>query len=236
MPIPELPHKLTLAHLDSDGILHETADRVGGMTRTEFLRIGVIGSGSLLLAAGASPSKAQTPSKDTRVLNFDLAWEFLQASFYTEAEKLGTVDRMEPGMARWARTFGAHERAHVRILQSVLGESAVKKPRFDFHGVTEDIDSFTKTVVAFEELTTALLLGQAPHFEDHGLIAAVFGLLTVEARHVAWVRHQLDLDPPVLSAFDEPKSLGDADQLIASTNFTTKPLRVVAREAPRFTG
>ena len=236
MSIPQMPHDLTLADLDRDGILQDTGARAGGMTRAEFLRIGVLGSGSLLLALGASPAAAKLPSGDVDVLNFDLAWEYLQASFYTEAEKLGTVGRMEPAMARWARTFGAHERAHVRILQSVLGKQAVKKPRFDFHGVTESIDSFTKTVVAFEELTTALLLAQTPRLEERGLVAAVFSLLTVEARHVAWVRHQLNLNPPVIKAFDEPKSLADADRLIASTNFTTKPLRTIAKEAPRFTG
>lgn len=236
MPTPELPGGLTLADLDCDGILQDTVARAGGITRAEFLRIGVLGSGSLLLALGASPAAAKISSGDVEVLNFDLAWEFLQASFYTEAEKLGTVGRMEPAMAQWARTFGAHERAHVRILQSVLGRQAVKKPRFDFHGVTENINSFTKTVVAFEELTTALLLAQTPRLKERGLVAALFSLLTVEARHVAWVRHQLELSPPVLSAFDEPKSLGDADQLIASTNFTTKPLRTIAKGAPRFTG
>ncbi len=236
MPPPELPKGLTLADFDSDAVLQDTIARVGGMTRAEFLRIGVLGSGSLLVALGAPPASAKSALGDVDVLNFDLAWEFLQASFYTEAEKLGTVDRMDPAMAQWARTFGAHERAHVRILQSVLGAKAVKKPRFDFHGVTENINEFTKTVVAFEELTTALLLAQTPRFKDRALRAALFSLLTVEARHVAWVRHQLKLNPPVLSAFDEPKSLGDADQLIASTNFTTKPLRRVAREAPRFTG
>lgn len=236
MPLPELPYRLTLADFDRDGILQDTLARSGGMTRAEFLRVGALGTGALLLTLGATPAAAQLPSGDFDILNFDLAWEYLQASFYTEAEELGTVDRMDPAMARWARTFGAHERAHVRILKSVLGPQAVKKPRFDFHGTTENIDAFTKTVVAFEELTTALLLGQAPRLEERELVAALFSLLTVEARHVAWVRHQLGINPPVISAFDDPKSMADADGLIASTNFTAKPLRTIAKGAPRFTG
>ena len=95
MTTPELPDGLTFADLDRDGALHDTIARAGGMTRAEFLRIGVLGGGSLLLALGASPAAAKISRSDVDVLNFDLAWEFLQASFYTEAEKLGTVGRME---------------------------------------------------------------------------------------------------------------------------------------------
>jgi hypothetical protein len=160
----------------------------------------------------------------------------MQAAFYTEAERTGTVAAMPPERARWARVFGAHERAHVGIIKDVLGDAAVRKPFFNFRGVTEDEDRFTRTVVAMEDLTTALLAGQTARLRSRGLVAALFSLLTVEARHAAWVRHVVGVRP-VASAFDQPKTLAEVDRVVASTNFLPggRP-SMHARGAPRFTG
>ena len=63
---------------------------------------------------------------------------------------------------RWAHVLGAHERAHVRIFKKILGDKAEKRPFFNFHGVTESDDAFTRTAVAMEDLTVALLAGADP--------------------------------------------------------------------------
>ena len=93
------------------------------------------------------------------MFNFGLRFEYLQATFYTQAEEIGTIDRMTARKQAWARVLGAHERAHVKILKSVLGPKAVRKPFFDFRGTTETDDGFTRTAVAMEDLTVALLGG-----------------------------------------------------------------------------
>jgi len=226
---------LTLETLDRDGAIGEALGGVYGDTRAEFLRRAAIGSGALL-AALAAPPPAEAQVDETAVLNYGLTFEYLQASFYTETERVGTVAAMKPEQARWARTLGAHERAHVRILKEVLGKSAVKKPFFNFGGATENADRFTRTAVAMEDLTVALLTGQAPRMETRALVAAFFSLLTVEARHAAWARRIVGT-APVLAAIDRPKSLAEVNRVVRATNFIAGRAQTRARRRkPKFTG
>lgn len=164
-----------------------------------------------------------------------LAFEYLQAGFYTEAEALGTIRGMGARRELWASTLGAHERAHVVILKSVLGRRAARKPFFDYRGVTEGIDSFTRTAVAMEDLTVALLAGQAPRVSGAMLRAAFFSLLTVEARHAAWARRIIGF-VPVADALDEPRSLRAVDRAVRSTRFIVTRPGTAGRARPRFTG
>jgi hypothetical protein len=225
---------LTIEDIDRDGAFLDAVDRLHGSTRAEFLRKVAFGS-AVLVAALAPPRRARAKRDETAILNFDLTFEYMQASFYTEAEMTGTVASMPPGQARWARVFGAHERAHVKILQDVLGDAGVRKPFFDFRGVTESQAKFAKTVVALEDLTTALLAGQIPKLSTPGLVAALFSLLTVEARHAAWVRHRSGF-LPVATSFDEPKSLLEVKGVVASTKFVSPRVLTRAMAQPRFTG
>lgn len=231
------PLHLTIEDLDRDGALLETIEAVAGSTRADFLRRAAIGSGALLtaLAAPAATPAARGKAQDTAILNYGLAFEYLQSGFYTEAESLGTVRAMSPERELWARTLGAHERAHVRIIKDVLGKKAVRRPFFNYRGVTEDPEHFTRTAVAMEDLTVALLGGQAPRVNDRGLRAAFFSLLTVEARHAAWARRIVGVRP-VGSALDRPKTLAAVDRVVASTRFIVSRPKTAKRASPRFTG
>ena len=64
----------------------------------------------------------------------------------------------------------------------------------------------------------ALLGGVTPRIQDRGLTAALFGLLTVEARHAAWARHIVGATPAP-HAFDEPRSLASVRRAVARTRF-----------------
>ena len=227
----------TLEEIDRDEALLETVAALHGDTRADFLRKAAFGSTAMLaaLAAPASATAAQRLS-DVDILNFGLRFERLQATFYSEAESVGTVGTMAPAKERWARVLCAHERAHVRILKKVLGDKAGPRPFFDFQGVTESEDGFTRTAVAMEDLTVALLTGVIPQFHDSGLAAAVFGLLTVEARHAAWARN-IVRTTPAANAFDDPRSLDDVSGFIANTHFIVSAPRVRRRRRrPRVTG
>jgi hypothetical protein len=230
--------ELTFAEVDRDGALLEAVAGVAGTTRAELLRCAALGSAAAL-AALAAPEVAQgSPrgrERDGEILNYGLAFEYMQAGFYTEAESLGTIGRMPREQRRWARTLGAHERAHVRIIKEVLGEKAVKRPFFDYRGVTENPENFTRTAVALEDLTVALLGGQAPRVADRNLRAAFFSLLTVEARHAAWARRIVGFRP-VGAPLDEPKSLAAVDRVVRSTRFLVSRPRTSGRKDPRFTG
>ena len=225
----------TLEELDRDGAFLEGFAGVYGESRAELLRKAAFGGAALLAGLTARPALAAEPTNDTKILNFDLVFEFLQSAFYLGAVDAGTVRRMAAPKAQWAQVLGAHEVAHVKILKSVLGSKAAAKPFFNFRGVTESEDAFTRTAVAMEDLTVALLAGQAPHFHDRGLVAAAFSLLTTEARHAAWARRIAGV-VPVASAFDEPKSIPAVARVVRSTRFVASRPRTGGRGNPRFTG
>jgi hypothetical protein len=231
----DLQRRPTLAQIDADGAIQEALEAAGGSTRAQFLRTAALGSAALLAGLADAAEAAPGPKLDTAILNYGLAFEYLQAGFYTEAESLGTVGAMEAERETWARTLGAHERAHVRILKDVLGRRAAPKPFFDYHGVTEDRIEFTRTAVAMEDLTVALLAGQAPRVSDRGLRSAFFSLLSVEARHAAWARRIVGVQP-VASAFDKPKTLAEVARVIRSTRFVVSQPRREGGGSPRFTG
>jgi hypothetical protein len=226
---------LTLADVDRDEALAEALDGLYGSTRADFLRTSALG-GAALLGALIAPARAAAQLSDIDIFNFGLRFEYLQATFYTEAEQLGTIDRMPAAKQQWAHVLGAHERAHVKIIKQVLGPRAVRKPFFDFRGTTETDDGFTRTAVAMEDLTVALLGGIAPRIQDRELTAALFGLLTVEARHAAWARNIVGATPAA-HTFDEPRSLADVRSVIQRTRFVVqRPRTATRRRRPRFTG
>jgi hypothetical protein len=225
----------TLEQLDRDEALLEAVAVLHGDTRAHFLRNAALGSGALLSAL-AAPAAAAERISDVDILNFGLRFERLQATFYTEADSTGTIAKMPAAKQRWAEVLGAHERAHVRIIKKILGEKAGKRPFFDFHGVTETDEGFTRTAVAMEDLTVALLAGVTPRVHDRRLTAALFGLLTTEARHASWARHIVN-STPAARAFDEPRSLDGVRATVARTRFIVAAPRMTSRRRrPRFTG
>jgi Ferritin-like domain len=233
-----LMSELTLEELDRDGAIQEDVAALYGDTRAELLRKAIVGGGALV-AALASPPVLQaktSEANDVRIFQYALNFEYLQSTFYTETERAGTVAAMDARKEIWAKTLGAHERAHVKIIRQVLGDAAGKKPFFDFRGNTESEEAFTQTAVAMEDLTTALLTGVTPALHSRGLVAAAFSLLTVEARHAAWARHLAGV-VPVVGAFDEPKPVAEVDRIVASTRFiSTLTPKTNVEANPRFVG
>ena len=226
---------LTLEQLDRDEALLESIAILHGETRAGFLRKAALGSAGML-AALAAPARAEESVSDVDILNFGLRFERLQATFYTQADELGTIHKMPAAKQRWAEVLGAHERAHVRILKKILGDKAGKRPFFDFHGVTETDDRFTRTAVAMEDLTVALLAGVTPRMHDRRLTAALFGLLTTEARHAAWARNIVGTTP-VGRSVDQARTLDSVRGTVTRTHFiAAAPPVTRKRSRPHFTG
>jgi hypothetical protein len=230
----ELELAQTLAAVDRDGALRETAAAAFPQTRGTFLRL--LGGAGVAAVGLAAPARARAAGRwtrgDTAILRFDLVLEYLQAALYTEAERLGALNGTTLG---WARVVGAHERAHAQAIKGLLGRDAVASPAFDFHGVTEREKPFIKTAVAFEELTAALLKWQALRLDSREIVAAVATLHSVETRHAAWIRRIVGLQP-ASAAFDQPASQKHMVRLIASTRFVSSRSRTAARSKPPYTG
>ena len=225
----------TLAEVDVDGALQETAAAAFPGTRTTFLHRSVaavvVGAGSLFAADRAEAAETATTKNDIGMLRFDLVLEYLQAGLYTEAERLGALT---PKTLGWARVVGAHERAHVAALKGLLGRNIVPSPTFNYGDVTSDEQAFIRTAVGFEDLTAALLKWQAPRLDSRSIIAAAVMLHSVETRHAAWIRHLIGLRPAA-NAFDKPASQARMARLIASTNFVASRPRLASRSRPRLT-
>ncbi len=226
---------LTLDDFDRDGALAEVAHDAGAATTTRRGIIGLAMGGTALgLLVGTSPDAAfGSANSDVRILNFALGLEYLQAAFYSEAERLGAL---RGPLAEQAKVVGAHERSHVSAFRSVLGKAAIKEPAFDFRGVTEAQDAFRRTAVAFEDLAVAAYKYQAPRIRSKTYLQAAISIHSVEARHAAWIRRLAGV-LPAATAFDQPLAPERVDALVASTRFVVASPQTSARGgSPRFTG
>jgi len=223
---------LTLGELDRDGALHEAVEQVSGETRAAFLGKAIVGGAALLGALAVPAAGEAAAASDVAILNYALTLEYLQSSFYTEAERLGAI-RGE--LKRVPRQLGAVERAHVTALKQALGKAAVKRPAFNFRGVTEDNTKFLKTAVAFEDLGTAAYKAQAARIKSPALLAAAISIHSVEARHAAWMRFLAGVIPAA-AAFDEGKPISEVRGIVASTHFVVARPKRKARKNPKYSG
>jgi len=238
------PQTLSLDVVDVDGAIRETAEAAAGDTRARFLtKAGLLGGGlvgsSALLGANPATAGAQSSRGDIAILNYALTLEYLEAAFYTEAERIGALDGE---LALFAEVVGAHERAHVKGLKAVLGNRAVKRPRFNFRGTTEAADAFAATAQVLEDTGVSAYKGQAPRIKSDAILAAALSIHAVEARHASWIR-DINGEPPAPAAFDTPLSMRQVLAAVAATRFIVAPPRRRRRRrapaptpSPRFTG
>ena len=224
---------LTFGDLDRDGALGEALDRVTASRAAPRCGPAARRRRRAARRASAPRRRRRSPPADARgdrdILNYALALEYLQASFYSEVERLGAV---KGALAHQARVVGTHERAHVKAFRAVLGHHAIARPRFDFRGATEDGDRFRKTAVAFEDLAVAAYSAQAPRIRSRPYLASALAIASVEARHAAWIRRLAGV-VPAPDAFDEPRSRRATLAIVDQTHFT---VRTTSRRRPKFTG
>ena len=232
---------LALADIDVDGALREAAERLP--TRAQLLhragRVAAAGALATSLFPAAAQARASKPHRakqaddDVAILNFALVLEYLQANFYTEAERLGSL---HGALAEQARVVGSHERAHVKALQQALGHAAVKSPGFNFRGTTDSPDPFRATAVALEDLTVGAYQEQLPKIDSNRYLAAAVSIHSVEARHAAWIRYLAGI-VPAEHAFDDAVADTETVDIVNSTRFVTLHApRTSAQHAPAFTG
>jgi Ferritin-like domain len=222
-----------LRAVDVDGAIAEAShQRQLALSRRGLLAAAAAGAGALVLGRSEARAASGLSANDVGILNYALVLEYLQASFYTEAERSGALSGKT---AQAAKVVGATERAHVKAFQKLLGSKAVKRPLFDFQGVTEAQQAFLKTAVAFEDLAVAAYKGQAPKLRSSAVLAAAVGIHSVEARHAAWMRELFGVTPAV-NAFDKPATKQNINRIVASTHFIVAHPKMKARSKPQYTG
>ena len=211
-----MPEHLTLESVDHDGTVRQAYEDLPSETRRGLLQTGLVAGGAVVAAGvtiGGLPKLAfgaVGPAQDAKILNFALTLEYLEAEFYTQASSGNTL---QGELAEFSRIVGAHERAHVAFLKSALGAKAVAKPTFDFKGTTENQAQFQATAIVLEDTGVAAYNGQGANVTKK-VLAAAASIVSVEARHAAWIR-DIARKNPAPAAFDAAKT--DAQILAAVT-------------------
>jgi len=186
---------LNLESIDSDGAVRDAAEAVG-LDRSDFLKKGALAGGglvaggaffSLLGPAEAAISRRKSKRNDIKILNFALTLEFLEAEFYRLALANKAAGANAP-LQKFNEVVADHEAKHVSFLRNALKRSAIKKPSFDFGAAVTDPAMFAATAQVLEDTGVSAYLGQAANIFQGPILTAAGTILTVEARHAAWIR------------------------------------------------
>jgi hypothetical protein len=192
----------------------------GTASRDEVIKRGigvggaVLGGGALIAGLPRLASSAPSPAQDARVLNFILLIEEMEAALYAEALDRG---RLRGELRRFAQIVGAHERAHVRFIRSALGGKARRRPALDFGTATSDADEFTAAAITLEDTGVSAYNGQAANLTT-GALQAAAKIVSVEARHAAWIR-DIAGRPPAAEPTDAAMSERQVRDVLEKTGF-----------------
>jgi hypothetical protein len=166
------------------------------VTRARALRTAALAAGGALAtvtAIGAADRLAAAPSpeQDVKVLNLLLLVERVEVAFYEAAiERAGLSGELD----EFARAVVAHEREHLAYLEDALGDKADPEPEYDLTAVTADGDAFAKAAAKLEDIAVGAYNGQATNVTPGAFLAAA-RIVSVEARHAAWIRSIRNGDP-----------------------------------------
>jgi Ferritin-like domain len=154
--------------------LEAAALAVGGLT------VGGVVLAQLPDAADSRPSAKQ----DATILNFALLLEYVQGGLYDAALRGAGLSGE---LRRYAQVVSANERAHAALLRGALGAAARRAPKLDFGEDARDAKRFMAAAVKLEDLGVEALNAQGPNLTA-GALAQAARIVSVEARHAAWIR------------------------------------------------
>jgi hypothetical protein len=212
--------RVTVEVADPGTAIRDALNDADGRTRGNLLRRALVAGGTLTLGGVAIAGlprlarSAPSPSQDVRILNVVLLLEYLEEAFYADAVRRGALTGE---LRQFARVVGGHERAHVAFIAKTLGSAARKKPTFAFGDSTSDPAKFTAAALALEDLTVAAYNGQAANLTK-GTLGAAARIVSVEARHAAWIRF-IAGEVPAPQPTDKPATADQVTARIRRTGF-----------------
>ncbi len=162
------------------------------MTRGAMLALAGTTVAGVVLGEHADPALSRPSAKqDAEILNFALLLEFIQSGFHAEGLRRA---KLTGELQTFAQTAAAHEVDHVAALKAALGSAARAAPKLDFGDDTADADRFSLAALKLEDLGVAAYAAQAPNLTSAALTAAA-RIVSVEARHSAWIRDLRGMSP-----------------------------------------
>lgn len=201
----------------------------------------------LASAVSAAPAPLQKRAdQDSKILNYALTLEHLEAAFYTEGLKNFTkADFAKAGFNdvdfyRHVEELSVDEHSHVEVLTAVLKAAkynATAACTYDFP-VTSAAD-FVALASVLEGVGVNAYLGAAASITNKEYLTAAGSILTVEARHNAFIRNSRGQAPfpapyDIPLDFDQVYSL--AAPFIKSCPKTNPSLGVKAFPAMTYSG
>ena len=192
---------------------------VRGMTRSAFILRGALAAGAVCGGAAVGPfvgaAMAQA-SGDIEVLNFALALEHLEATFYKEGVKELEKD-LDTKVKELAEEIEKNEAEHVDTLtQTVeqLGGKPAATPRFDFGDAFASQDAFLDLALIFENTGVSAYNGAAAQIRSKEVLAAAGAIVQVEARHAALVAGHIGEEVTPDGAFEKSLSRERVEQAV----------------------
>ena len=131
-------------------------------------------------------------SGDIAILNYAYALEQLEAAFY-----IHLVNNPYSGISDMEKAFFTdlrdHEIAHREFFKMALGAKAISSLEFNLSGINfSSRASVLATAKTFEDLGVSAYNGAGWLIKDPNYLLLAGKIVSVEARHAAWVRDMID--------------------------------------------
>lgn len=191
--------------MDTQDLKHPelAAVEIEPLSRSDVLLKGVLAAGAVYGLAMVGPFLRQALAKsgggDVDILNFALTLEYLESTFYKEAQ---TKAKASGDLKSLITVISGDEDEHVAALTASikqLGGTPVSEPMFDFP--YSDTAGFLKLAQTFEDTGVSAYNGAAPMISSKAVLGSAGSIVQVEARHAAAIRLQNKMEPAP-DAFD----------------------------------